>query len=131
MTDRLDYGATEDRTMPAVTYALYFLAYATGITVIIGLILAYVQQGSAGAKMRTHYAFLIRTFWMGIGWALIGGALFVVGLPLSLVLIGFPMMFLAWAIWALLGVWYAIRLVVGVIYLARDEAYPRPYTWLA
>ena len=131
MPDSLYYGTTEDRTMPAVAYALYFLAFATGITVIIGLILAYVQQGAAGPKMRTHYAFLIRTFWMGIGWAILGLLLFVVGIPLSLVLIGLPLVFLAWAIWALLGVWYAIRLVVGVIYLARDEAYPRPYTWLA
>jgi len=32
---------------------------------------------------------------------------------------------------ALVGVWFAIRCIVGVIYLARDEAYPRPYTWMA
>ncbi|WP_374470283.1 DUF4870 family protein [Phenylobacterium sp.] len=131
MTDRLEYGATEDRTMPAIVYALYLLAFATGVTVIVGLILAYAQQGSAGPKLRTHYTFLIRTFWMGIAWCVAGGLLFVVGLPLSFVLVGIPLLMLSWAIWALVGIWYAIRCIVGVIYLARDEAYPRPYAWLA
>jgi Predicted membrane protein len=131
MTDRLDDGVAEDRTMPAVTYALYFLTYATGITVIIGLILAYVQRDRAGARMRTHYTFLIRTFWIGIAWGLLAALLFAVGIPLSVVLIGLPLVFVAWAIWSLIAVWFAVRLVVGVIYLARDEAYPRPDTWLA
>ena len=50
MTDRLSYGATEDRTMPAVTYALYLLAMCTGFTAIIGVILAYANQGAAAAR---------------------------------------------------------------------------------
>ncbi len=131
MTDRLEYGTTEDRTMPAVTYALYFLTYATGVSIIIGLILAYAQRERAGPRMRTHYTFLIRTFWIGIAWAVLSGVLFVLGVPLSFVLIGLPLVFVAWVIWSLIAVWFAIRLVVGVIYLARDQAYPRPDTWLA
>ena len=54
MTDHLDYSATEDRTMPAVVYALYFLAFATGFTAIIGVVLAYVNQNSAGPLMRSQ-----------------------------------------------------------------------------
>lgn len=131
MTEGLDYGTTEDRTMPAVAYGLYLLAFATGVTAIIGLIIAYAQRDGAGPRMRTHYTFLIRTFWIGIAWCVIGALLFVVGVPLSFVLIGLPLVFVGWTIFALLGVWYAIRCVVGVIYLSRGEAYPRPYTWLA
>jgi uncharacterized membrane protein len=131
VTDRLDYGTTEDRTMPAIVYGLYLLTFATGVTVFIGLILAYAQQGSAGARTRSHYTFLIRTFWLGIGWALLGGVLFLVGLPLSFVLVGIPLLMLSWAIWGLLGVWYAIRCIIGVIYLARNEPYPRPRSILA
>ena len=131
MTDRLSYGATEDRTLPAVTYALYLLAFATGITAIIGLIIAYANRASAGAKMETHYTFLIRTFWMSIGWWLIGGFLVVFGGIFSIILVGLPFLLLGGLILALVGVWFAIRCIVGVIYLARDEAYPRPYTWMA
>jgi uncharacterized membrane protein len=26
-------------------------------------------------------------------------------------------------------VWFAARAIIGVIHLARDEPYPRPYSW--
>ena len=131
MTDRLGYGATEDRTMPAVAYGMYLLAFATGITAFIGLIIAYAQRNNAGAKMRTHYTFIIRTFWISIAWWLIGGFLVVFGGIFSIILVGLPFLMLGGLILALVGVWWAIRCIVGVIYLARDEAYPRPKAWLA
>ena len=43
-----DYSATEDRTMPVVCYALYLLAFATGVTAIAGLVIAYAQRAAAG-----------------------------------------------------------------------------------
>lgn len=131
MTDRLGYSDTEDRTLPAVSYGLYLLAFATGITAVIGLIIAYAQREGAGPKMRTHYTFLIRTFWMSIAWWLIGGSLLLFGIPFMIVLVGFPMMMLGGLILLLVGVWWALRCVVGLVYLGRDEAYPRPHTWLA
>jgi uncharacterized membrane protein len=123
-------AAAEDKVLPAVIYALYLVGVANGLTVILGLILAYVSRDRAGPKTRTHYDFLIRTFWMTLGWAILGTALIVVGIPLSFVLIGLPLLFLGWAILALLCVWFIVRSVMGVIYLARDEAHPRPDTWL-
>jgi uncharacterized membrane protein len=131
LTDRLGYGAVEDRTMPAVVYGLYFLAFATVVTAFIGLIVAYVQQGSAGEKARSHYTFLIRTFWLSIAWWIIGGLLVFFGLIFSVILVGIPFFILGGFIMAVVGVWFAIRLVVGVSYLARGEPYPRPYAWLA
>jgi uncharacterized membrane protein len=123
-------AAVEDRTLPAVVYGLYLLAFATLITAPLGAIVAYAQRSRAGAKMRTHYDFQVRTFWMTLAWCAIGGLLFIFGLPLSFVLIGLPMLALSWVIWGLVGVWFAVRCVLGVIHLARDEAYPRPHTWL-
>lgn len=129
MTDHLDYAA-EDKTLPAVTYALYLLAFATGITAVIGVILAYANQASAGPMMRSHYTFLIRTFWIGLVWCVIAGMVLAVGIPLSFILIGIPMLILAKAMFALGAVWYGLRCVVGVIYLAQGEPYPRPYAAL-
>jgi uncharacterized membrane protein len=127
MTDHLDYGATEDRTLPAVTYALYLLAFATGFTAIIGVIVAYANQGAAGPQMRTHYTFLIRTFWIGLVWCLIAGMTLGVGIPLSFILIGIPLLILAKVMFGLGAVWYGLRCIVGVIYLAQEEPYPRPH----
>jgi uncharacterized membrane protein len=129
MTDRLSYGATEDRTMPAVVYGLYLLGIANGLTILLGLILAYAQRGDAGARMRSHYTFLIRTCWLWLAWILIGGLLVAIGIPLSVILIGVPILALGWAIIGLVHIWFALRAIVGVIYLARDEAYPRPHSW--
>jgi uncharacterized membrane protein len=129
-TGRLSYGAVEDRTMPAVVYALYLLGIANGLTVLLGLILALFNRGGAGARMRSHYTFLIRTCWLWLAWMLIGALLIGVGFVLSFVIIGLPLLALGWAIVGLDHIWFALRAIVGVVYLARDEPYPRPYSWL-
>jgi uncharacterized membrane protein len=123
--------AAEDKTMPAVCYALYLIAFATGITAIIGLVIAYVQRQTAGPTNASHYTFLIRTFWIGLLLMVAGGVIFGVGAILSVILIGFPIMGLAWLVWAGATVWYAVRCIVGLVYLSRGEAYPRPYAALA
>lgn len=130
MTERTSsYGGVEDRTMPGVVYALYLLGIVNGLTVLLGLILAYANRGGAGARMRSHYTFLIRTCWLWLAWVLIGVLLLAVGIPLSFVLVGIPIATVGWAILALDHVWFAVRVILGVIYLARDEPYPRPYSW--
>lgn len=129
MTDRLGFGATEDRTMPTVVYVLYLLGLTHGLTVIIGVIVAYASQGGAGSRMRTHFTWQIRTFWLSLVWFLIGLALIIFGAPLVLAFgLGFLVMGLGWLICGLVWIWTAARLILGVIYLARDEAYPRPYS---
>lgn len=135
MTDHVSYSAAEDKTLAAVCYALYLLAYATGVSAVIGLIVAYVQRPSAGAVMASHYTFLIRTFWLGLLWcivgAVVGGVLFAIGAVLSIILIGFPIMALAGLVWGAAAVWFGVRCIVGLVYLSRGEAYPRPYALLA
>jgi uncharacterized membrane protein len=130
MTERLSYGGVEDRTMPAVVYALYLLGIVNGLTVLLGLLLAYANRGHAGTLTRSHYTFLIRTCWLWLAWAVIGGLLILIGAPLSLILVGLPVFALGWLIVGLVHVWFAVRAIVGVIYLARDEPYPRPHSWL-
>lgn len=121
----------EDKTLPAVCYGLYLLAFATGITAIIGLVIAYSQQRAAGPTMRSHYTYLIRTFWGGLMMMLVGGLLMGVGALLTIVLIGFPIMGLAWLILSAASIWYAVRCIVGLVYLSRGDAHPRPYAVLA
>ncbi len=131
MTDDVRYAANEDKTMPAVCYALYLLAFATGITAIIGLIIAYSQRAAAGPTMESHYTFLIRTFWIGLVLMIAGGVLFGVGALLAVILIGFPIMGVAWLIMGGAAIWYGVRCVVGLVFLSRGEAYPRPYAVIA
>jgi len=121
----------EDRALPAVVYGLFaFQAFSFGASALIGLIIAYVSLGSAGPRMRSHYLFQIRTVWIGLAWALIGGGLMVVGAILSVILIGIPILQLGFAVLSLICLWALARCIAGAIYLSQDQAYPRPRTWL-
>jgi len=121
----------EDKVLPAAVYGLHLLGFASGgLTAVVGLIVAYVNRDAAGPINESHYTFAIRTFWLSIAWFLIGGVLILFGIPLSLVLVGIPVLLLGGAIIALVGAWFAIRCVLGIYYLVRGEAYPRPRSWL-
>jgi uncharacterized membrane protein len=124
-----DSAVGEDRTVPAVVYGLYLLGLVNGLTVLVGLVLALANRSRAGERMRTHYTFQIRSCWLWVAWMVIGAVLIVFGAPLSLVLIGLPLFALGWMIVGLVEVWFGARVVAGVVYLARDEPYPRPRSW--
>ena len=92
--------------------------------------MAYINLDKAGPRMRTHYDFQIRTFWIGLAIFLSLGLLIGISAVLSLVLIGIPFLMLFLFLWGAVGVWFAVRCIVGLVYISQDQAYPRPNTWL-
>jgi len=132
MTETLtaDDRADESRTLPAVVYVLYLLGLMNGLTVFVGLMIAYANKDGAGPRMRSHYIFQIRTFWTAIGWWIIGGALLFWGIPLAFILVGIPLVVLGGLIFAVGHIWFALRCILGALYLAQGDAYPRPRSWL-
>jgi uncharacterized membrane protein len=130
MTDITD-RPHEDRVLPLVVYGLYLLSVpSVWVAVLLGLVLAYANREHAGPRMATHYQFLIQTFWKSIWWAVIGVVLCIVGGIFSVVLIGIPFLIAGVLILAAVHIWFYVRLAVGLIYLAQDEAHPRPDAWL-
>ena len=121
---------TEDRVLPAVVFGLYLLGLVNGLTILVGLVVAYINLDKAGPRMRTHYDFQIRTFWIGLAIFLSLGLLIGISAILSLVLIGIPFLMLFLFLWGAVGVWFAVRCIVGLVYISQDQAYPRPNTWL-
>lgn len=109
-------AASDDKTMPIVVYALYLASFVAGVTVIIGVVLAYLNKDAAPDWIKSHYQFQIRTFWI----SLIAG---VIALPLCMIGIGFVLM-------AAICVWFAVRSIVGLVKLNNGEAYPNPQTWM-
>ena len=96
-------------------YILFFAGVITGLTVLIGVVMAYINRGKLGGYIDTHYTWLIRTFWIGLLFSFISGLLMVLG-------IGFLLIF-AVAIWAI------IRLVKGIQALGRGEPIADTQTW--
>jgi uncharacterized membrane protein len=99
-----------------IIYVLYLVGFAAGITAVIGLVMAYVNRDEAPEWLKTHYQFQIRTFWIGLLYALIAFAL-------TFILIGF-------LIWLLCAVWLIIRVIKGFKVLERREPVPNYETWM-
>ena len=93
---------TSPKTWAIIVWALYLLSGITGITAIVGLIIAYMKRGElAGTPFESHMNYAIRTFWLG----LIG---VVIGIVLTFVMIGFLVLILVAA-------WMIYRMVRGLI----------------
>ena len=120
----------EDKLLPLVVYGLYLLGFTNGLTFLVGLIVAYTNRAEAGPINESHYTFAVRTFWLSIWWFLIGALMFVVGLVLSIVLVGIPVLMAGVFICGAVSVWFIARCIMGIVFLMRGEAYPRPMTWL-
>ncbi len=125
-------ATSEDLTLPIVVYVLYLLAVPTALlSLLIGVVIAYANRDRAGPAARSHYEFLIRTFWLSLVCLLVGLAVCVVGGILSVILIGIPILIVGGLMLAGAKLWYVVRCILGIVYAARHEAYPRPDALLA
>jgi uncharacterized membrane protein len=99
-----------------VIYVLYLVGLVTGgLAGIVGVVMAYVNQGDGPEWLASHYEFQIRTFWIGLLFMIVGGIL------LFIVVGGFVYLF--WVVWLI------IRCVKGIKYLDNEEAHPNPQGW--
>jgi uncharacterized membrane protein len=99
-----------------VVYGLYLVSVIVGITMLIGLVIAYINRGEArGTWAESHYTYQIRTFWIGLLYSLIS-------VVLMLVLIGFLLIFLVL-------VWVLARCIRGLQWAGKGQPVPNPKTW--
>lgn len=111
-------GAVPAKTtegMAKAVYILYLVGIFTGLTALVGVVIAYVNRSDAPEWLRTHYQFQIRTFWMSCLWA-------VATVILSFVLIGI----LVGLVWL---VWLVVRCIKGWKALTTQQAVANPTTW--
>lgn len=120
-------------TTTQITYALHAIGLAIGAfgaasvvgsfifgwPSIIAVIINYVKRGEArGTWLESHFTWQIRTFWFAMLWSIV---VFLVGLPLTLVVIGFGV----WAIgFFVLGIWAIYRIVKGWSRLGARRVVP-------
>lgn len=108
----------EDKGTTNVAYVVYILYLAIFVPAlpVLGIIFAYIFENDARDLLKTHYQYLIRTFWIGLLYFSISSLLvfLIIGLfllPLCLI-------------------WWFIRNVKGLKSLIREEPIPNPKTWL-
>jgi uncharacterized membrane protein len=106
----------DDKTLPLIIYVLLGLGPFNGLTAVIGVILAYASKAAAAEWMLSHYVFQIRTFWLSLLFSVIGAVLLPIG-------IGFVIL-------PAVGVWVAVRCILGLSWLLKGQAYPTPRNWM-
>jgi uncharacterized membrane protein len=114
--DQSQQPMMSNKQLALVVYILYLAAYFTGLTGLIGVIIAHVQVDSADELLRTHYRFQIRTFWIGLLYL-------VVGTILLFVVVGIAVLFW-WFVWSL------VRNVKGVLALNENRPIANPTSWM-
>lgn len=98
-----------------LVYILYFIGFVIGITAIAGVIVAYLKRSEATPAAASHLTYLIRTFWIGILFGVIGAIT-------TFILIG-VLVLLATLVWLL------IRLIKGFMLAMDGKPVPDPETW--
>ncbi len=111
-----DVGTTINNKTPLVIYILYLSSLVLGVTSIIGLVMAYLNKANATPLEQSHYRYQIRTFWIGLLYC-------VIGMILSLVFIGFIVLFATL-------IWYVVRSVKGLMLYNNGKPVENPTTWM-
>ena len=106
---------TGNPDMAKVVYVLYLIGLVTGITMIVGVVMAYIYKDESPDWLRTHFESQIRIFWIGILYCIIAGLLI-------FLLIGF-------LLYLVIAVWWIVRCVKGLKYLDQKVAYPDYQSW--
>ncbi|WP_299192432.1 hypothetical protein [uncultured Erythrobacter sp.] len=113
---------------PFIICVLYLCSYFTGISAIVGVVLAHVFiEGAKEEWEHTQFQYLIRTFWMLVGsWmvALIGGIVVAIQTDGGAGIIAGALLAFATLILA------SARTVYAMINAVRQKPMPRPRTLL-
>ena len=105
-----------DRGLAFAVYLLYLAGFATGLTAVIGAVIAYLKRDEADALTQSHFQFQLRTFLIGLLYLFLGGATLHVGLGVLVVL--------WWLVWTLM------RCVKGLLALNAGAPIADPNSWL-
>lgn len=99
-----------------IIYVLYLVGLVIGITTLVGVVLAYVYRRDAPAWVQTHYQLQIRSFWIGVLYAIVSGLLMFV--------------FIGYLVALFLVVWWIVRCAKGLKTSTNGLPYDNPTTWL-
>jgi uncharacterized membrane protein len=102
--------------MAYTIYVLYLAMIILPILPVIGVIFGYIFENDAKTYLKSHYHYIIRSFWLGLLYFSIAAVSLLVGIGIVLL--------------PLFIIWWLIRSAKGLKSLMRNEAVARPETWL-
>jgi len=107
----------DDKMLPGIGYGLLIAGVVSGgFTCVIAVILAYVSRKDAPEWLGRHYEFQIRTFLLGLLFA-------VISVLLTTISVGVVLLVAT-------GLWVVVRGIFGLSSLFKNEPYPTPKSWM-
>ena len=113
-TDKINeypYITGEPFSLQTIAYIVYLcqaLSFLFGITAVVGIIINYLRFSEAkNTWMESHFVWQQRTFWIGLGVAIIGCVFIFIG-------VGFLIL-------AINVVWIIYRVIKGFLLLSRNQ----------
>lgn len=107
----VDANVESERAVVLVAYVLHLIGSVTAVPSLVGLLLNYLKRNEVDELLASHHRWMIRTFWWGLLWVVIGAVT-------TVLLVG-------WLVLGLVWLWYVYRHVLGLIRLANGESMPR------
>lgn len=112
----------EGKPAAFITWGLYILSIpSAALLAPVGLIVAYAARGSATGIARQHLDAAISLFWSVFWWTILAGALIVVSVLLSWLILPIILIFILWGVLILIGVWFTIKSILSAINLLSDK----------
>lgn len=100
-----------DKRIAGIAYALYALAvFGFWIPSIAGLVINYLKVHETSAMIASHHRWMIRTFWWGTLWIILG-------VSLVIIMVGYLIL-------VALMVWWIYRVIRGSLALHEDRSMP-------
>jgi uncharacterized membrane protein len=108
---------------PGLTHGLYLLhalaPFTAWLLAPIAIIIAAVtRERVRGTYLDSHYSWLARTFWWGLAWIVVAGA--ITGI-LFITIVG---ILIWWLPWLVLFLWYLYRVIRGWLRLMERQPAP-------
>ncbi|MDH5188158.1 MAG: hypothetical protein OEW37_04285 [Rhodospirillaceae bacterium] len=102
-------------TTQRIVYGLFAIGFFILPSAFAGLIVAYIVRKDAQAWLKTHYTYLIRTFWIM--------ALYILISVLSMIILIGPLLIFA------SGLWFVARIVLGWMAMEKGVPIENPQSW--
>jgi uncharacterized membrane protein len=106
-------GGDGGKSTANLNYILYIVGFFTGISALVGVILAYTGRSTAAEPYRSHLNWQIRIFWRGVTMLAISTVLYMAAGILGFFTAGFGFVLMLLPLG--LGIWWLVWTILAVV----------------
>ena len=123
MTNTSTLTSDGGKAAALVVYVLYLLSIpSAGILALVGVMVALICRENAAGVWRAHLNDQVRVWAIAFMWWVALFAIWLLGVALTLVLIGFPIIWLVGAAGFAVMLWFTVKSVLGLLALLDGRA---------